>query len=150
MRRDSSIFADPSPCTSQQFSEVRTVGVSPRKVHLYLPRRPEIAAALEPSEQWGKWYLLRADSPFEVFNHLRQLLAGGFECTKSGHCQRPGAPCPIETVAVGTWQRVLDTVADEGSPATPRPTPNVRASIAYPRWNTIGKGSWSVPLPDEQ
>lgn len=114
---------------------------------LYLPRSPEIAAGLTPLEQGGTWYLMRADSPFEVFNHLRQLLAGGFGCTSANHCQRPGAPCPVQTVATGTWGEVLDAVeAEKGLRPVPRIVPDVRASSDWPRWNEgLANGSWSVP-----
>jgi hypothetical protein len=113
---------------------------------LYLPRSPEIAAGLTPPEQTGTWYLMRADSPFEVFNHLRQLLAGGHGCTDGPHCLRPGAPCPVEGLGCGSWQDMLDIVANGGPPPAPRVVPDVRAPSGWPRWNeNLVDGSWSVP-----
>jgi hypothetical protein len=114
---------------------------------LYLPRSPETAAGLTALEQVGTWYLMRADSPFEVFSHLRQLLAGGFGCTSADHCQRPGAPCPVQSVTTGTWEEVLDVVeAEEGHRPMPRAAPDVRAPSGWPRWNEdLANGSWSAP-----
>lgn len=113
---------------------------------LYLPRNPDIAAGLAPPEQAGTWYLLRADFPLDVFNHLRQLLAGGFECTPDGHCRRPKAPCPVETIRTGTWQEAIDTLAAIGAPANPRAVPDTRAPSWWPRWNeNLAEGTWTVP-----
>lgn len=115
---------------------------------LYLPRNPDIAAGLTPSERMGTWYLIRADSPLDVFNHLRQLLAGGFGCTANGHCHRPVAPCPIETIGTGDWQEIIDMLAARGTPASPRTVPDTRAPSWWPRWNeNLTDGSWSVPAP---
>lgn len=96
---------------------------------LYLPHTPETAAGLTLAEQVGTWFLVRADSPFENFNHLRQLLAGGSGCTGVGHCQRPGAPCPVQTITTGEWGEVLDAAeAEQGHRPVPRTALDVRAS----------------------
>lgn len=113
---------------------------------LYLPRSCETAAGLGPSEHAGTWYLMRADSPVEVFNHLRQLLAGGFGCTSTNHCRRPAAPCPVETVAIGPWREALDVAEANGYRLMPRVAPDVRTPSGWPRWNeNLVNGSWSVP-----
>lgn len=109
---------------------------------LYLPSHPEIAAALPAEEHSGTWYLVRADSPLPVFNHLRQSLAGGFGCTKHGPCTH----CPVDTLLEGTWQQALDRLAELGEPAVARHVPDVRVPSGWPRWNEhIGGGTWSVP-----
>jgi hypothetical protein len=110
---------------------------------LYLPRNPDIAAGLPAPEQTGNWYLVRADSPLDVFNHLRQLIAGGFGCTQDGHCKRG---CAIETIHIGTWLENIDALAANGTPPTPRQVADTRTPSRQPRWNQdLADGSWSVP-----
>jgi len=111
---------------------------------LYLPRSPDIAAGLDQQEQTGTWYLVRADSPLDVFNHLRQLIAGGFGCTPDGHCKRR---CPVQTIGSGTWQDVLNMLIAASTPATPRQVPDTRVPSWWPRWNeNLTAGTWSVPM----
>lgn len=110
---------------------------------VYLPRRPELAAGLEPGEQEGVWRVIRADGPREVFSHARQLLAGVGECSELGACRR----CALETLRRGTWRQALDYLVARGIEIKPRTAPDVRVpSSGMPRWNEIqGLGAWSVP-----
>jgi len=110
---------------------------------LYLPQQADVAAALDPSEQVGTWYMSRADSPTEVFNHLRQALAGRYKCRWT-----PGQPCrecPVEMITSGQWNQVVGRLAALGQSVQPRAVPDVRVPGGWPRWNVIEDGGWSIP-----
>jgi len=109
---------------------------------LYLPRSPDIAAAIGPSERPGIWYVVRADSPVDAFGHLRQALAGGFGCTRRGRCPR----CPVEVIEAGSWQSAMDLVARSGVNVTRREVPDLRVPFGrvMPRWIRILQGSWDI------
>lgn len=110
---------------------------------LYLPQHPDVAAALDPCGQAGTWYLTKADSPIEVFNHLRQALAGGYECRWA-----PGKPCPacpVDMISAGPWSQIADDLAALGARMQPRSVPDVRVPGGWPRWNVIEDGGWSIP-----
>jgi hypothetical protein len=98
---------------------------------LYLPRSPQIAAGVGDDEKPGVWYLLRADSPVEAFNHLRQVLAGGFVCTPDGRCKH----CPVETIGTGSWQEAMDMLTSSGLTVSRREVPDVRAIEHV--WNSL-------------
>ena len=109
---------------------------------LYLPRSPGVAAGLTDGQRAGRWYLLRADSPFDAFGHQRELLAGHQEHAPAGRCD-----CPVETIASGTWQEVLGAAAVVGADVSPRAVPDARVAISrMPRWNEIGENTWTVPF----
>lgn len=118
---------------------------------LHLPQRPEVVAGLPAGERIGEWLLFRADHPLDVFNHARQLLAGGFDCTDSGPCPR----CAVQTLYCGDWSNaLLQAAAATGNVVAPAVVPDARAtsSSGWPRWIEIipsatpgERGSWSVP-----
>lgn len=100
-------------------------------------------------EKAGIWYLIRADSPEQAFNHQRRALAGGFACTASGPCPQ----CPIDTVGAGSWQQAIGLL-----PPSPRrarqkldvPDVRVPSRMGWPRYNQItGNGSWDLQEPED-
>jgi hypothetical protein len=105
-----------------------------------LPRRPEHAAGLAGEHHDGDWILIVADNPLDVFNHARQLLAGGQGCDPRGYCKQ----CSVRTEARGPLDEVL---SDLGAPGTARAVPDVRISTvrAWARWNEIIEGTQSAP-----
>ncbi|HEV2377002.1 MAG TPA: hypothetical protein VGS19_33170, partial [Streptosporangiaceae bacterium] len=70
---------------------------------LYVPKSPDQAASVTDDEKSGTWYLIRADSPEQAFNHQRQFLAGGFGCAATGPCPR----CPVQTAGAGSWDEAM-------------------------------------------
>lgn len=71
---------------------------------LYLPQRPEIAAAMPPHDQTGRWYLLLADHPLTAF-----------ACVRAGVNRDPGHPgacgCATRRLARGAWPTVRARIA---------------------------------------
>jgi len=110
---------------------------------LYMPRSVRIAAALEPQDRTGSWYLLRADYPGDAFGHQRQALAGAQRHDTDGFCRE----CPAETIATGTWQEMIDHCAAAGEDVTARPVPDIRSPFCRtPRWNQLTEdGQWVFP-----
>lgn len=114
---------------------------------LYLPRNPDQAASVAEDEKHGTWYLNRADTPEQAFNHQRQALAGGFACAATGLCPQ----CPVQTVGSGSWQQAMDLLIQLGVNAKKLDVPDVRvpSRMGWPRWNRItGNGSWDLLEPD--
>jgi hypothetical protein len=107
---------------------------------LYMPRTAPIAAAIDADERPGTWYLLRADYPADAFSHQRQVLAGAADHSAEGFCRA----CPAETIVAGTWQELIDYCAAVDEDVTPRPVPDIRASLCrIPRWNQLTQdGQW--------
>jgi hypothetical protein len=98
---------------------------------LYMPRTAPSAAALGEEDRPGTWHLLRADYPADAFSHQRQVLAGAAGHGADSFCRA----CPVETVAAGAWQDMIDYCAAAGEDVTPRPVPDIRASVCrIPRW----------------
>ena len=114
---------------------------------LYLPRNPDQAASVADDEKPGIWYLIKADSPEQAFNHQRQVLAGGFGCAVNGPCPH----CPIQTVGSGSWQEVMDLLPQLGVRARELDIPAawIPSRMGWPRYNRItGNGSWDLPEPE--
>ena len=112
---------------------------------LYLPQSVPVAAGLDSGQKTGTWYLIRADSPHDAFNHQRQILAGAGSHAARGYCE-----CPVETLAEGQLSDVLTMAAAEGSSVTPIAVPDTRVTMSMtPRCNRIlGNGAWDIP-PDD-
>jgi hypothetical protein len=112
---------------------------------LYLPQVIPVAAGLDSGQTAGTWYLIRADSPHDAFNHQRQQLAGA-----DGHAARGHCGCPVEALGEGQLQEVLTMAAEEGASVTPAPVPDIRITMSMtPRCNRIlGNGAWDIP-PDD-
>jgi hypothetical protein len=111
---------------------------------LYLPRRPEIAAALRDDERQGAWYFVHADDPTDAFAHVRRVVAGGSACSPSGPCQH----CAVDTLGTGNWDAVATFLRQEGVNLAPQVVPDARVSsrMRWPRYNEIlGHGNWTVP-----
>jgi hypothetical protein len=110
---------------------------------LYLPRNPDQAASVAEDEKPGTWYVVRADSPLQAFNHQRQVLAGGFGCARSGDCRC----CPVQTIGSDTWQQVMILVASLGVNARKINVPDTRVPprMGWPRCNRIMNGGWEIP-----
>lgn len=113
---------------------------------LEVPRNPDQAASVSDDEKPGKWYVIRADSPEQAFNHQRQTLARGFGCADKGACPR----CPVQTLETGTWQEAMDLLAAHGIQTRTLLVPDIRvpSRMGWPRCNRIGNGSWDIP-PEE-
>jgi hypothetical protein len=71
---------------------------------LYLPQRPEIAAAMPASDRTGRWYLLLADHPMNAFACVR---ASANEDPR----HRGACGCPTQRLAHGSWPKVRDKIA---------------------------------------
>lgn len=80
--------------------------------HLFLPMRPEVAAAQPSGARSGHWYLIGADTPSNAFNHVRSLHMSSNTCTPGETCKN----CYAETRAEGGLVRVLDTVGISATP----------------------------------
>jgi len=89
---------------------------------LHFPQDPRVAAATDSSEHDGTWFLLRADAPHAAFNHQRQILAGGSNCTADGECPQ----CPVVTIGSGTWNEAMELLDARGITPQPRPAPDER------------------------
>jgi hypothetical protein len=114
---------------------------------LYLPRNPDQAASVADDEKPGTWYMIRADSPEQAFNHQRQAQAGGFGCAASGPCPR----CPVQTAGSGSWQQAMDLLPQLGVDTRKLDAPDVRvpSRMGWPRWNRITEhGSWDILEPE--
>ena len=111
---------------------------------LYLRQAVGVAAGLSGQHAHCTWYLIRADSPNDAFDHQRRLLAGAKGHSATGHCA-----CPVETLGQGELQDVLRLAAAAGVTVTPVRVPDLRVSISRtPRWNEIlTEGSWLAPMP---
>ena len=83
---------------------------------LYLPQRPEIAAAMPASERTGRWYLLLADHPLTAF-----------ACVRAGVNRDPGhhgtCGCATRRLARGTWSKVRARIAQLRPNLTVPPIP---------------------------
>ncbi len=66
--------ADPQP-DAVDFVD-RDFVIRHHAARLYMPMRPETAAALNGTDQEGMWYLVRADHPNDTFNHVRNQILG--------------------------------------------------------------------------
>jgi hypothetical protein len=107
---------------------------------LYMPRNARSAAALEEHERTGSWYLLRADYPGDAFGHQRQVIAGAQSHDRHGFCRE----CPVEAIAAGSWQEMIDRGAAAGEDVSPRRVPDIRSTMCrVPRWNQLTHdGQW--------
>ena len=111
---------------------------------LYLPRSPDVAAAVTDDQRPGIWYVIRADSPDHAFNHMRQVLAGGYGCDLQGQCRQ----CPAEIVRAGSWEDAMNVLRANGVQVARREVPDIRVPcrMGWPRCNRIlGNGSWDIP-----
>lgn len=110
---------------------------------LFMPRNARTVATLEGNDRDGTWYLLRADYPADAFGHQRQVLTGAQGHSTDGFCRE----CPVETVAAGPWQEMIDHCAAAGEDVTPRHAPDTRSTMCRtPRWNQLTKdGQWVFP-----
>jgi hypothetical protein len=111
---------------------------------LYLPQAVPVAAGLTDQQREGTWYLIRADSPHDAFNHQRQLLSGDQQHAARGHCA-----CPVDTLGDGAWQQVLRLAAEKDADVTPIKVPDLRVPMSgTPRWHEhLGDGNWCLPAP---
>jgi hypothetical protein len=66
---------------------------------LYLPQRPEIAMAMPPGDQAGRWYALLADHPWAAFGCVRASIN-----RDPGHAATCG--CPTRRLARGSWSTI--------------------------------------------
>jgi hypothetical protein len=66
---------------------------------LYLPQRPEVAVAMPPADQTGRWYLLLADHPWAALACVRASVNGD-----PGHHGSCG--CVTRRLAHGAWRTV--------------------------------------------
>src|SRR5947209_7898158 len=71
---------------------------------LYLPQRPEIAAAMLPSDQSGRWYLLLADHPWQAFACVRAKV-------NRDPSHRATCGCRTQLLAHGPWSTIRARVA---------------------------------------
>lgn len=113
---------------------------------LSLARSPATAAALDPQERDGTWYLIRADVPSYAFNHQRRLLAGEPGHAGEGECDS----CPVETVGSSSLLAMLRLAERLGADVTPRAVQAARVTMSHmPTCNRILPGSgWDIP-PDD-
>jgi len=94
---------------------------------LYMPQRPEIAAAMPPSEQTGRWYLVLADHPWAAFSCVRAVVGGD-----PGH--RGPCSCATRRLGHGEWPQVrAQVVALRPDLAVSALPPDVRVVDGWPR-----------------
>ena len=65
------------------------------------PRRVFVAANLQREERRGVWHVVRADSPFDAFAHIRDNHESG------GAARGPCRECPATLVTKGGWSKVI-------------------------------------------
>lgn len=113
---------------------------------LYMPCNARNVASLERHDRPGVWYLLRADYPLDAFGHQRQVLAGVQAHRADGFCRE----CPVETIAAGSWQDIIDYCAAAGEDVTPQSVPDIRSTMCrIPRWNQLTQdGQWVFAVPE--
>ena len=99
--------------------------------NLYLPMRPAVAAALPDADRPGCWYAIKADHPNDAYHHVRSLVTDT-GCARHGPCQK----CHAETLRVGSYQQIIETLIDPAAPTPPLP-PDVAAPWALPRSRPI-------------
>ena len=139
-------LADHHPEPDQVETIDRLFLIQYRGDRLTLPRSPAVAAALEPGERDGTWYLIRADAPSHAFNHQRRILAEEPGHADNGDCKA----CPTETLGHGTLSAMLRRAARAGADVMPRPVQAARVTMSrMPTCNRILPGSgWDIP-PDD-
>lgn len=105
-----------------------------------MPRKVSITAGLDSAERAGTWYPVRADYPFDALGHQRQVISGTAGHAATGFCRE----CPAESIAMGTWQQVLQHCAALGADVTPCSVPDIRAPLCRkPRWYELAAdGQW--------
>jgi hypothetical protein len=91
---------------------------------LYLPQRPEIAAALSPRDQTGRWYLMLADQPMAAFICVRARI--NRDPGHLGDCQ-----CPTRRLARGTWQKMRHRLSELQPSLVPTLPPDVRVEDSW-------------------
>jgi hypothetical protein len=97
-----------------------------------IPRRPEVALALPPERQVGRWLLVRADFPIDAFVHGRHL-KDGITCGGSvvEHIDRQASgdaslpSCALEELFDGDWNGLVDMLSELGI-TDPAPLLHVR------------------------
>ena len=80
-----------------------------------LAMRPEIALALPPDRQSGRWFIIRADFPNDAFAHVRHI-KDGVTCGAPVREVQPGVvptsppipSCLVEEVFDGKWEGMVD------------------------------------------
>ncbi len=103
---------------------------------LYMPCNARTAASLGEHDRTGEWYLLRADHPFDTFGHQRQVLAGAQGHRADEFCRE----CPVETIAAGSWQEIIDHCAAAGQDVSPQFVPDIRSPMCrIPRSNQLAE-----------
>ncbi|WP_051810084.1 hypothetical protein [Actinoplanes subtropicus] len=70
--------------------------------NLYLPTRPEVAAALPDQDRTGTWYTVKADHPNDAYHHVRNRVAGT-GCQGDGECRE----CHAESLGSGPLHTAL-------------------------------------------
>jgi hypothetical protein len=101
----------------------RTFLIRHHNDHLYLPVRPQTAAALPRQERAGTWYAIKADHPNDAYNHVRNIVTAA-ACRPYGPCQN----CHAETLKVGPHRTV--TAGTRTNTALPA---DVATPWAHPR-----------------
>lgn len=76
--------AAPEPDSCDYLDQIFMVRTHDGVVHL--PTYPGVAAGLQPKEQQGTWYAVRADGPNEVFSHARAVAAAVNGHVWTGEC----------------------------------------------------------------
>lgn len=114
----------PEPDSCDVLDQVFVIRVHDDRVHL--PMYPGVAAALQPPEQQGTWYAVRADGPTEVFAHTRAVSSAANGHVLTGEC----GLCPVETIAGGDLVTVLRATQAAGIDISPVAVPDVRTPFA--------------------
>lgn len=101
-----------------------------------LSMRPEVAIALPPDRQKGRWLLIRADYPNDAFAHVRHIKNGVICGDPNPRAQelQPGVvvtsppipPCTVDGVFDGSWGDMVGVLADRFKISEPAPLSAVR------------------------
>jgi hypothetical protein len=112
---------------------------------LYLARSADQAASVTAEEKPGVWYVVRADSPDDAFNHQREQLVQGSRCAGRGPCLQH----PVQTLGNGSWYKAMDIVATAGVTPTTINVPDVCVPPSLSRRprsrRYLGDGNWDIP-----
>jgi hypothetical protein len=97
------------------------------------PRNPRQFLGLPESNRSGRWYLIRADHPYDAFSHARSGETSGAGCPTLGLCDRHW----VDVAAVGTWQEVADVLTTKVGHINPQPPIGARVPADDKRWEVL-------------
>lgn len=103
--------------------------------------RPEIALARPPGRRAGRWFIVQADFPNDAFAHVRHT-KDGVTCGDPNPVVRelqpgvtmtspPTPRCAVEDVFDGTWEEMVNLLADRFKITAPVAVSTVRVPAGF-------------------